>query len=131
LLGAAAVISIAALGKESAPEARPLRSEHGLYELRLARPPADSPVNRLHTWQLRLSDREGDRVKGATIGVDGDMPAHGHGLPTRPIARELGAGRYAVEGMKFQMGGRWHVDFHIDAGGRADTARVVFTLPGG
>ena len=38
--------------------------------------------------------------------VDGDMPQHGHGLPTRPrVTRNLGNGDYQIEGVKFQMGG--------------------------
>ena len=52
----------------------------------------------------------------AAITVDGDMPQHGHGLPTRPqVTKHLGNGDYLVEGMKFQMGGWWVVDFTIDA----------------
>ena len=75
---------------------------------------------------LELRDRDGDPVEGASIGVDGDMPEHGHGLPTEPRVRELGDGRYEVDGMKFQMGGIWYVEFAIAAAPGRDVARVEF-----
>ena len=59
------------------------------------------------------------------------MPAHGHGLPTRPVARDLGGGRYALEGMKFQMSGAWYVELRIHAGPGEDTARVDFVVGAG
>ena len=65
----------------------------------------------------------------ASISVDGDMPQHGHGLPTRPqVTKHLGNGDYLAEGMKFQMGGWWVVDFTIDAAGQKDTVRFNMIL---
>jgi YtkA-like len=88
------------------------------------------PINQLHTWTIRVTTPDGQPVEGATIDVDGDMPQHGHGLPTRPqVTRYLGDGRYLVEGMKFQMGGWWVADFTItDAAGQTDTVRFNFIL---
>jgi hypothetical protein len=55
------------------------------------------------------------------------MPQHGHGMPTRPeVTEELGNGDYRVEGMRFQMGGWWLIEFTIDAGDGQDT--VSFNL---
>ena len=99
------------------------------YDVRFAVPPAESPVNVLHAWRVELRDGVGEPVAGASIAVDGDMPAHGHGMPTRPRARELGGGSYALEGMKFQMGGEWFVELRIDGSGGRDVVRVEFTLP--
>jgi len=63
------------------------------------------------------------------IRVDGDMPEHGHGLPTRPrVTAYLGNGDYLVEGMKFQMTGWWYVEFDVSAGGTQDTVRFDFVL---
>ena len=88
------------------------------------------PINQLHTWTIRVTTPDGRPVEGATITVDGDMPQHGHGLPTRPqVSRYLGDGSYLVEGMKFQMGGWWVADFTIaDTAGLADTVRFNFIL---
>lgn len=85
------------------------------------------PVGRLHAWTLHVARADGTPVTDATIAVDGDMPQHLHGLPTRPrVTRNFGNGDYLVEGVKFQMGGWWVMDFDITEGGR--TERVRFHL---
>ena len=127
----AALVLAAGCGGGDADEPEGVASAAGLYSVRLESPPAGSPVNELHVWRLELRDPDGDPVEGATIGVDGDMPAHGHGLPTQPEARELGGGRYEIEGMKFQMGGDWFVELAIDAPPGHDVVHVEFTLPEG
>jgi hypothetical protein len=120
----------AALGQDGGSEPGGVASAAGLYRVTFVTKPASSPVNQLHAWELELLDRDGDEVAGADIAVDGDMPAHGHGLPTRPVVRELANGRYVIEGMKFQMGGRWYVQLRIDGAGGSDTVRVDFDLVG-
>jgi hypothetical protein len=128
----AAVVVGAALalrGGEDAPARSGAPSAAGLYAVALAAPPAGSPVNELHAWRLDLTGADGEPVTGASISVEGDMPAHGHGLPTQPQARELGGGRYELEGMKFQMGGEWFVELRIDGDHGRDTVRFEFTLP--
>lgn len=85
------------------------------------------PVGRLHAWTLHVARANGTPVTDATIAVDGDMPQHLHGLPTRPrVTRNLGNGDYLVEGVKFQMGGWWVMDFDISSAGQ--TERVRFHL---
>lgn len=87
------------------------------------------PINKLHSWKLKVRTPQGEPVTGATIRVDGDMPAHGHGLPTKPeVAREIGAGVYLVEGMKFNMPGQWTVEFDIAANGKQDAAAFTLVL---
>ena len=85
------------------------------------------PVNKIHTWTLHVETPDGAIVENAEITVDGDMPEHGHGLPTRPgVTRYLGNGDYLVEGLKFQMTGWWVMDFDITVDGETD--RVRFNL---
>jgi hypothetical protein len=92
--------------------------------------PAPLPVEKLHSWTVRLSDRRHVPVKHAHIKVTGDMPAHGHGLPTAPIAVERGGGAYQLQGMEFQMPGLWYVQLDVRAGSRHDSIRIRFTIPG-
>ena len=55
------------------------------------------PQGRLHRWTLHLETATGAPVDSATIAVDGGMPQHGHGLPTKPrVTRHLGNGDHAV-----------------------------------
>jgi hypothetical protein len=102
-------------------------SEAGIYRGTII-PAGDSiPQGKLHSWTLRLEDPAGAPVEGARIGVDGGMPQHGHGLPTRPQVKQLAAsGDYLVEGMKFNMGGWWVVKFRVDAAAGSDS--LVFNL---
>src|SRR5918911_260432 len=110
----------------------PTQSRHAQADAQPQSTPtfAPPPINQLHTWKIRVTTPDGQPIEGATITVDGDMPQHGHGLPTRPqVTRYLGDGRYLVEGMKFQMGGWWVADFTItDPGGHTDTVRFNFIL---
>jgi YtkA-like len=106
-----------------------VRSERGLYVGSWSSAPGSPPINVVHEWVLHIETSDGDPVEGATIAVDGDMPAHGHGMPTRPqVTAELGGGDYRVEGMAFQMGGYWIVDVTITSGGQTDLIRFGLEL---
>jgi hypothetical protein len=102
-------------------------SEAGLYMAALA--PAEEPVTvgPMHAWIVTLEDEQGVPVDDAEIRIDGGMPQHGHGLPTAPaVTRELGEGRYLVEGVKFNMPGWWELDLALEGPAGADT--VTFNL---
>jgi hypothetical protein len=78
-------------------------------------------VNKMHTWEIRLRSPLGEPVSGARISFDGGMPQHGHGFPTQPkVTKDLGDGRYLLEGMKFSMPGWWELKLKIDAASGAD-----------
>ncbi len=82
---------------------------------------------KLQTIQVALRDAKGAAVDGATITVDGGMPEHGHGLPTRPrVTTNLGSGVYVIEGVRFNMGGWW--EFKLAIAGQAGTDTVTFNL---
>lgn len=102
-------------------------SESGIYRGTIL-PAGDSiPQGKLHSWTLHLEDAAGAPVDGASLAVDGGMPQHGHGLPTKPQVRRLAAaGDYLVEGMKFNMGGWWVVKFRVESA--AGTDSLVFNL---
>jgi hypothetical protein len=105
------------------------RSNQDVYQVSYT--PRRSPIviNQIHTWIIHVATPDGQPVTDATITVDGDMPQHGHGLPTQPqVIKNLGNGDYLVEGMKFQMGGWWVVDFTIDAHNQHDTVRFNMIL---
>ena len=102
-------------------------SAGGVYRATV-QPQGDSiPQGKLHRWTLHLETAAGAPVDGATVAVDGGMPQHGHGLPTKPrVTRQLGNGDYAVEGMKFNMGGWWVVKFRVSAAEGRDS--LVFNV---
>ncbi|HEX6035386.1 MAG TPA: FixH family protein, partial [Anaerolineales bacterium] len=87
------------------------------------------PVNQMHEWTLHVERADGIPVEDATITVEGDMPQHGHGLPTSPrVTRNLGNGDYLVEGLKFQMDGWWVMDFTVTANGQTDVVHFNMML---
>ena len=89
--------------------------------------PAVIPVNAFHAWTITVTEKDGKPVNDAEISVDGGMPAHGHGLPTQPqVTKQLGDGKYLIEGVKFSMPGEWEMKFTIKAEGMEET--VVRTV---
>ena len=81
----------------------------------------------MQTMRVAIVDGNGRAVNGATIAIDGGMPQHGHGLPTRPrMTRAIGDGTYEIEGVRFNMGGWWEFKLTINSERGADT--VTFNL---
>ena len=104
-----------------------LPSEQGLYQVSYAPQDGSIRVNQIHAWILHVETPDGEPVENAQILVDGDMPQHGHGLPTVPrVTQYLGNGDYRVEGVKFHMPGWWIMEFDITAAGQTD--HVTFNL---
>jgi hypothetical protein len=104
-------------------------SNAGVYQVSYAPRRGSIVINQIHAWIIHVATADGQPVTDAAITIDGDMPQHGHGLPTRPqVTKHLGNGDYLVEGMKFQMDGWWVVDFTIDANGKHDTVRFNMIL---
>ncbi len=108
-------------------------SDEKRYVVTLQPPPSPAAINQMHAWQLKLTSPAGAPVVQARIRVDGGMPQHGHGLPTRPqVTRELPGGTYLIEGVKFSMSGWWEIKLDIDGPAGADrvTFNTVVAEPG-
>ncbi|MEC5215645.1 hypothetical protein RCH09_000576 [Actimicrobium sp. GrIS 1.19] len=89
-------------------------------------------INQMHAWEIRLSTPAGAPITHAQIDIGGGMPQHGHGFPTSPrVTRELGDGRYLLEGMKFSMPGWWEIKLNIHAinGDDKVTFNTVIPVP--
>ena len=84
-------------------------------------------LRQLQTVPVRIVDGSGRPIDGAQVAIDGGMPEHLHGLPTRPrIGRALGDGVYEIEGLRFSMGGWWELKLAIDSPAGRDS--VTFNL---
>lgn len=104
-------------------------SARGLYQITYVSRRDPIPLNQIHTWMIHIESAGGTPVEHAAVGVDGKMPQHFHGLPTRPqMTKELGHGDYLVEGLKFHMPGWWVVDFQVDVAGSCDAVRFDLVL---
>ncbi len=131
LVVAVAAVSLTACSGARRPAAAefglgPRSSVHGQYFATLE---PESPLRprRMQTVRVTVVDGQGRAVDGATLAIDGGMPQHGHGLPTRPrVTGSLGAGAYRIEGLRFNMGGWWELKLTIAAETGNDT--ITFNL---
>jgi len=104
----------------------PRISTNGRYVATLE-PATPLRPRQMQTVRVTVRDAEGRAIDEAQISVDGGMPQHGHGLPTRPrVTRNLGDGIYEIEGVRFNMGGWWEFKLAIAGARGADT--VTFNL---
>lgn len=125
----AAAMTLLASGAAFSGEIFRLTTDKGKYDLQLTPHGTKTPLGALHQWHLVLTDPGGRPVDGATVHVDGGMPAHGHGLPTAPkVANVEGAGNYLIEGLRFNMPGEWELRLTIEGAAGIDTGRLVFGL---
>lgn len=109
--------------------ARTQTSEKGLFVATIE-PGADPiAVNQMHSWTVGVAMADGSALDPSAITIDGGMPQHGHGLPTAPqVVADLGGGKFAVEGMKFNMGGWWVVKVHVVTPQGEDVATFNLSL---
>jgi hypothetical protein len=114
---------------------RPAASEFGLGQRSSAggryvatlEPARPLRPRQMQTVRVTVRDAEGHAIDDAQISIDGGMPQHGHGLPTRPrVTRNLGDGMYEIEGVRFNMGGWWEFRLAIAGSRGADT--ITFNL---
>jgi hypothetical protein len=104
----------------------PRTSSHGLYTATLE-PAQPLRTRQLQTVRVKVGDVSGVGLDAASITIDGGMPEHGHGLPTKPrVTRNLGGGVYEIEGVRFNMGGWWEFKLAISTADGADN--VTFNL---
>ena len=104
----------------------PRATSGGMYSVTIEET-APYRTGKLFSTVIAVRDAQGNAVEGAEIAIDGGMPQHGHGLPTKPrLAKRLGSGRYMIDGLKFNMGGWWELKFAITNGTARDS--VTFNL---
>ena len=96
-------------------------SRNRLFHVSYVSDPSPVPLLAIHSWTITVLDADGSPIPNANVTVLGGMPAHGHGLPTTPQVKNLGNGRYLVEGLKFHMPGDWVVGFRIKSGAGIDS----------
>ncbi len=101
----------------------------GEFVVTYTTPGGKPEINRMHSWVLHVETTAGEPVEGATIEVDGGMPAHDHGLPTRPrVTEELGSGDYRLDGVRFHMAGHWQLVVTIRTESSEETVILLLDL---
>jgi len=104
-------------------------AQSGEFVVTYSTPDGAVEINRMHSWVLHVATAAGKPVTGAQIEVDGGMPAHDHGMPTRPrVTRELGNGDYQLDGMRFHMGGYWEIVVSVTTDAGTETTVIPLRL---
>jgi len=108
-------------------------SREGLYKLSLFSNQSPIPLQKIHSWTLHVETAKGKPAEHLKIYVNGGMPMHRHGFPTKPrMSDHLGGGDYRVDGIKFNMAGHWEMRFNVTEkdkpAGRGNKDRVVFKV---
>lgn len=102
-------------------------SNGGLYRAQLSPEAIPITVRQMHVWTVTLQTAAGAPVTQANIAIGGGMPQHGHGLPTAPqVTKNLGDGRYQIEGVKFNMRGWWTFELAVIGADGSDV--VTFNI---
>ena len=86
-------------------------------------------INTIHSWHIRVLDRDGEIIELEELNVFGGMPEHDHGLPTQPhVTTRLDNGDYLLEGVRFHMQGLWELQIEFQYAGVDDTTIIDFDL---
>jgi hypothetical protein len=86
-------------------------------------------INQIHSWHVRVLDRNNEILELEELNVYGGMPEHDHGLPTQPeVTTRLDNGDYLLEGVRFHMQGHWQLQVELQLNGVEDTAIIDFDL---
>ncbi len=108
-------------------------TREGFYKLSLFSNVSPIPLQKIHSWTLHVETADGKPADNLKIYVNGGMPMHRHGFPTRPrVSEHLGGGDYSVDGIKFNMAGHWEMRFNITEkdkpAGSGNKDRAVFEI---
>ena len=86
-------------------------------------------INQIHSWHLRVLNRNNEILELEELNIFGGMPEHDHGLPTQPkVTTRLDNGDYLLEGVRFHMQGHWQLQVELQLNGVEDTAIIDFDL---
>ena len=100
------------------------RLESADFILWMATKPAKVPVGSEFAVEALLCAK--GSAKAQAIRFDAWMPAHRHGMNTRPSVKALGDGRWHADGFLFHMPGRWQFTVEVDtAAGREKLTRDI------
>jgi hypothetical protein len=101
-----------------------------------------APVVGTNTWTIKILDKNGAPVVGATfppesswpagwpIGVYPYMPHHGHGSTSHPTVTDNMDGTYTIGGVYLFMAGLWQITINTKSGTWADSAVFGFCVQG-
>jgi hypothetical protein len=106
-----------------------LTSDGGSFNITLTSTPRTIPLNEM--FELAIDVHPAKTVKDTNpiwVSVIATMPAHQHGMNTRPRVEDLGKGRFVVRGMLFHMAGVWEIALDVAKGSLHEHAKASLDL---
>ena len=95
-----------------------LQTDRGNFRVTIR--PEPGRISRSEHFSLEVS--LDPSTSDATLAVNADMPAHKHGMNTKPEISKIEPHRFRVEGMLFHMAGDWVIDVDITQGTKTERA---------
>ncbi len=127
----ARLVLLCLIGAAFGASAQPLSglTEDGKYAVTLSPEGSEIPIGPLHSWVLELRTADDETFVPRQLGIYGGMPEHGHGLPSEPQPTEqLAAGEYRIDGVRFNMAGRWQMTVGVVGPAGADKITFDFNV---
>lgn len=104
-------------------------SHNGAYQASMI--PSPDPIERNRSLTLTVEIRTAAKgpVEGASLALEGWMPADENAKVARPRAiSELGRGFYRVEGLRFDSPGWWNVRLQVSVANMTDSLAFNFIV---
>lgn len=101
-------------------------TDGGSFRIEYTTDPSPIPLSEPFTMRTRVTDNEGRWIEAASVTVNAEMPAHGHGMDTVPSTSYDAEGWYETEGMLFHMLGEWQIVIDVFDGEVIETARMTY-----
>ena len=102
-----------------------LPTDRGTFEVTVSPKGGKIERNKHFSLDVSLVAKTGD-TKNVAIVVDADMPAHRHGMNTKPEITAEGPDHYRIDGMVFHMAGDWVIT--VDVVREGTTERASFPV---
>ena len=100
-------------------------TEGGNFEVKVQKDGGEIERNKHFSLDVTVAAKSGE-LGDVKVVVDADMPAHRHGMNTKPETSAKGTGQYRVDGMVFHMSGDWVITVDVTRG--SDTERASFPV---
>lgn len=133
-LGSALLVASAALGPRGAGTelAEPwseTTSLDGTFLVRYRTTPPRIELGVDFDVEVEVALAGGGELPGdLDLGIDGDMPEHGHGLLRTPLTERLGPRRFRARDLRFFMPGYWELYFDLSHGAFTERALASVVL---
>jgi hypothetical protein len=130
LLNASIVtVAFAANGTPPNTVTQHLISDGGSFKLTINSAPRTIPLNEM--FELTIEVRPAKKLNDPNpiwLSINASMPAHQHGMNTKPRVEDMGNGKFVVRGMLFHMAGDWELAFDVVKGSIREHAKTAINL---